>query len=149
MLPIKYQYNESDRYASEAEYKYFQYNYFQKNEYDGDDDDEYRRAVSQRIVRLGQLSLEDLRKLPPGTILNFRHQSSAGRLGMFKFIRGKLIFIVDERGKPETHHLTDYGCLPYGDDNWNQHNWIELWPGVTTGAATAPVNDIKLYIAAI
>lgn len=90
-------------------------------------------GVGKRIVRDGQLILEDLKKLEPGTILVF-HSRWGKEVVWFKFVRGKLIYYVDAHGQPKSTHLTDRGCLPYDNkDNWNLWNWVTLFEKFTIG----------------
>jgi hypothetical protein len=84
----------------------------------------------------GQIFTEDLRKLKSGSIIKLVHspidyiEAFGGReyceLLIFKFVRGKRFYGINQQFVASSYFLADYGCEPYGGDGigWNTVNWV-------------------------
>ena len=116
-------------FASSEKYDPLLYEYYNDIRYY---DNESSGIAKTRPRRPKQLFVCDLRELEIGTIIALwaRH-SKMPRVVWFKFIRGKRLYFVDEKGKADSVFLTDYGCMPYDefvqDGYWNVTNWVELY----------------------
>lgn len=83
-------------------------------------------VVKDKPTRKTQIFSDDLRKLQSGEILQFNGGYS--EVGIFRFIRNKRLYFIDEYCELRSRFLTDCGCEPY-EHGWNAVNWVCLWRG--------------------